>query len=199
MTTGSTIKVWDLFIRFFHWSLVTAFIVSYLTEGENNLHFYSGWFIAVMLVLRIIWGFIGSKHARFNDFVKPLSQIKHYTKSLIAGSSSSMTKYTGHNPLGGLMIIALLASLSMSVVSGVMLYSSTENSLFSFVDKPLLQEIDEHEESETEGEEVWEEIHEIFVNLTLAFIIIHIIGVLVSSWLHNENLIKAMFTGKKTE
>jgi cytochrome b len=63
--TSKSIKVRDLFIRFFHWSMVVTFLTSYLTEGETNLHLYSGWYILLLPSLRVIWGFFGTKHARF--------------------------------------------------------------------------------------------------------------------------------------
>jgi cytochrome b len=81
--TSTSIKVWDLFIRFFHWTMVTAFLTNYLTEGETNLHFYSGWYILLLLSLRVILGFFGTKHARFIDFVKPPSEVLKYARMLV--------------------------------------------------------------------------------------------------------------------
>lgn len=199
-------KVWDIFIRFFHWSLVFAFLISYLTEGETNLHFYSGWYIVSLIALRVIWGFIGTKYARFSEFIKPPSEVINYSRSLISFSRGTTKHYLGHNPLGGLMVVALLIALSLTCFSGVMTYTAEGQSPFTFVGRPLLEEShQEHgqgstnyeEESESESEEFWEEIHEFFVNVTLILIIIHIAGVLITSWLHNEKLIKAMITGKK--
>jgi len=212
---------WDLFIRVFHWSLVIAFTINYLTEGDVNLHFYMGWYIALILMLRVIWGFIGTKHARFIDFVKSPSEVTQYVKDMLGGKGTA-EKFRGHNPLGGLMIIALLLSLSITSFSGVMLYTSQGNQLFSFTDAPLFseyeeeehysikqnsgsnaldEEYEEHQEyeehDENESEELWEELHEFFANFTLLLILFHIVGVVLSSRLSGENLVKAMISGKK--
>jgi len=203
--TAEPRKVWDLFIRFFHWTLVASFLVSYLTEGEYNLHFYSGWYISILIVLRIIWGMVGSKYSRFSDFVKPPTDIIQYVKSLIANEDKA---YLGHNPLGGLMLIIMLTSLSLTSITGVLLYQSEGNEIFSFLQGPILQELDEddeHQESRYEKEsheeselgEALEELHELFANLTLLLILIHVAGVYFTSRRENRNLVKAMFTGKK--
>lgn len=202
----SSIKVWDLFIRYFHWTLVIAFLVSYLTEGEYNLHFYSGLYIALLLGLRLIWGFIATRYARFSDFVRPPTEVIAYSRSFLSGKNDSNKKYLGHNPLGGLMVVSLLVSLSLTCFSGVMLYTAEGDSLFSFVEQPILQErsesddyqsVNESEESESDAEEFWEELHELFVNVTLFLVIIHIAGVIVTGRLHKQDLIKAMITGRK--
>jgi cytochrome b len=240
--------VWDLFIRIFHWTLVAAFIISYLTEGEVYLHFYSGWYIVILLICRILWGFIGSKHARFIDFIKPPTEIIDYAKSL-RKNDGSIKHYVGHNPLGGLMVVAMLLSLSLTCVTGVLLYSEDGKAIFSFTqysptasveedhptedtttpylnkhlksslnddddDDKLINEKYEQQattvnaspnrtnydedENEGEGEEFLKEIHELLANLTILLILLHIAGVILSSRLHQENLIKAMFTGKKS-
>jgi len=202
-------KVWDLFIRFFHWTLVAAFIISYLTEGEYNLHFYSGWYIAILLVSRIIWGLIGSKYARFSDFIKPPSDIIQYVKSLMAGEDDRKT-YLGHNPLGGLMVVIMITSLATTAFTGVLLYKTEGNDTFAFLQQPVLQELDEeedHEENEhheykdeheeSELGEALEELHEFFANLTLVLILFHVAGVFFTSRHENRNLVKSMLTGKK--
>lgn len=193
--------VWDIFIRFFHWTLVLAFAIAYITEGEVPLHFYVGWYIGVLMVLRVLWGFIGSQHARFSDFVKPPGVIIRYAKSLRSGDKHKIAHYRGHNPLGGAMVIALLLFLSITVASGIALYAGENDDLFAFTAQPILQE--EHHESSDAGEEheheenLVKEIHELFANLTLLLIGLHLAGVVLSGRLHNENLVRAMITGKK--
>jgi len=244
--------VWDLFIRIFHWTLVAAFIISYLTEGEVYLHFYSGWYIVILLICRVLWGFIGSKHARFIDFIKAPTEIIDYAKSL-RKNDGSIKHYVGHNPLGGLMVVAMLLSLSLTCATGVLLYSEDGKAIFSFTqysptasveedhptentttpylnkhlksslsndDDKLFDEkyeqqattvnvspnrtnYDEDEdedenEGEGEGDEFLKETHELLANLTILLILLHIAGVILSSRLHQESLIKAMFTGKKS-
>jgi len=224
--TTKNIRVWDIFTRIFHWSLALAFVVAYLTEGEIFLHFYAGYFIAFLLIFRIIWGFIGTKHARFKDFVKTPNTILNYAKALL-NPKQSITPYIGHNPLGGAMVIALLLSLTCTVASGIKLYTEDGNTLTSFIGEPPFSEAEnEHyqpsltiragdgnkmdDDSEEEREEdeddhqensagfSWKDIHETFVNITLLLVIVHIFGVFLSSRREGENLTKAMITGKKS-
>lgn len=198
------VYVWDKFIRLFHWSLVALFILSYTTgEDESIIHIYSGYTIVCLILLRVIWGFIGGKYARFTDFLKTPSTIIQYARDLRAGKSK---RYLGHNPLGGAMVLAMIAALSLTTFSGLKLYAVEEGK------GPLASEISlspvssayadddddeyEHEEDE-EGEEFWEEIHEFGVNLMLLLIALHIGGVALSSRVHHESLVKAMITGYK--
>jgi cytochrome b len=226
MMTSEKIRVWDSFIRIFHWSLALAFVLAYLTEGEVFLHFYAGYFIAFLLVLRIIWGFVGTKHARFKDFIKTPSTTITYAKMLI-NPKLSLTPYIGHNPLGGAMVIALLVALTGTVASGVKLYTEQGYTLTAFIGESPLAEVDtEHsqpssnmlvgdenkldktedtsEESEYDDDRQendsgvsWKEVHELFVNITFLLVIVHIFGVFISSRREGENLAKAMITGKK--
>lgn len=200
------IKVWDIAVRVFHWTLVVAFVTSYLTGGEETpVHFYSGYTIIGLIVFRIIWGFIGSRHARFSDFVYAPKAVLDYLKSL---RTASPRHYLGHNPAGGWMILALLASLTLTTASGLKVYGLegygplAQSAPDIAVITAAQADDDEHDASgEHDGdeaaEELWEEIHEFFANLTLALVIVHILGVIVSSKLHGENLARAMVTGRK--
>ncbi len=211
MTTESSskqIKVWDPLVRLFHWTLVISFLVAYLSGEElQQVHIYSGYLITGLLVLRIIWGFIGSRHARFYDFLYSPREITSYLKSLISGKPKH---YLGHNPAGGVMVILLLISLGSTVATGLIMDSGA-NTLSG---APAMQnapsdrtwlaredEDDDDEAFETEGREdneAMEEIHEFFANFTLFLVFFHVAGVIVSSRLHRENLVRAMITGKKT-
>jgi cytochrome b len=126
---------------------VIAFIASYLSEGEIYLHFYVGWYIAIMLVLRFFWGIVGSKYARFADFIKSPSEIISYAKSLFQ-SKKITERFIGHNPLGGAMIIALMLSLTLTCTTGVVLYSSTGAAPFAFIGEPITKDFEEDEVSE---------------------------------------------------
>ncbi|MGL5359448.1 MAG: cytochrome b/b6 domain-containing protein, partial [Shewanella sp.] len=178
-------KVWDLLIRIFHWSLVAFFAIAYLTEGEDewmNIHSYAGYSVLMLMLFRLLWGAIGSYHARFSHFVTRPQVALAYLKGLISGSAKD---YLGHNPAGAMMIIALLISISLTGFSGMALYATDGHgplamSLFASLPEDPLKEV-----------------HEFFANLTLALVIIHVGGVIVSSRLHHENLVKAMITGKK--
>lgn len=213
--------VWDIFIRVFHWTLVIAFVAGYLTEGEVYLHFYVGWYIGILLLLRFIWGFIGTTHARFSDFIKSPTEIIEYVRSL-RKTTDSNKRYIGHNPLGGLMVIALLLSLSITCVSGVLLYTEDGKAALSFIGHSPIESFEEdhhnekasssfvssvgkyteHDDDDDEDEddenEVIKEIHEFFANFTLFLILLHIAGVIISSRISKENLVLAMITGKKS-
>ena len=204
------IRVWDPLVRLFHWSLVLAFTVAYLTgEEEDDLHIYAGYVILGLLVFRLLWGVVGTQHARFADFVRSPGEIIAYIRDMLAGRAR---RYIGHNPAGGAMILALLLGLIVTTYSGLKVYAIEEGAgplaqapAISLVSKAYADDDDDeheygHEEDEhedEEGEEFWEDIHEASANFVLLLVILHVLGVLVSGRMHNENLVKAMITGKK--
>jgi len=214
------ILVWDLLVRIGHWLLVLFFFVAYLTEGDLlTIHSWAGYGVGVYVVIRVIWGFIGPKHARFADFAYGPAKAALYLKELILLQAK---RYIGHSPTGGLMVYALLLSLTATTVTGMALLAVEENAgpfapwlgggaaLKVTMPGPGLlagasrasEDEDERDEDQDENDseekgEVLEEIHEFFSNLTLAFIIMHIAGVALASAVHNENLARAMVTGRK--
>ncbi len=217
------VYVWDSLVRVFHWLLATAFVVSYLTGDENEtIHVYSGYLILALILIRVVWGVIGSRRARFSDFVRPPSQAFQYLKDLLSGNAR---RYVGHNPAGGWMAVMLLVSLLLSGLSGLKLYGveghgplavggGNADQVISKSDRELSREFyedddhddherDDHDEQyedeheEDEAEEFWEEIHEFFVNTSLFLVVLHLVGVLISSLSHRENLVMAMITGFK--
>ncbi len=202
------VYVWDKFIRVFHWSLVILFVASYLTgENDSELHVYSGYAIVGLVLLRIIWGLVGSRYARFSNFLRQPKIIIEYAKSMIAGTPKH---YLGHNPLGGLMVVALLLMLTITTFSGMKLYAveegkgpfaaSTQLNLNMINTANAAEDDDENpEENDNGDEELWEEIHELSVNVMLLLIMVHIVGVAVTSKLHHEGLVKAMITGYKNK
>jgi len=124
-TSTPTVKVWDPIVRIGHWTLVIAFFTAYFTEDEfMTQHIWAGYVVAGVVLFRIFWGFIGSEHARFKDFIYSPSMIIAYLKSL---AQRKPKHYLGHNPAGGIMVIALLASLCVTVYSGLALYAVEEN------------------------------------------------------------------------
>lgn len=180
------VKVWDPLIRVFHWTLVTAFIIAYATEDDlMQLHAFAGYVIAGLLIFRVAWGFVGPRHARFSDFVSSPREVLAYLKDTL---TLRARRYLGHNPAGGLMILALLAALSLTTLSGLVLYGVDEHA------GPLAGLMAGYGEA---WEDPLEEIHEFLANLTLALVFIHVAGVIVSSFLHRENLVRAMWTGTK--
>lgn len=112
-----TVKVWDPFIRIFHWGLVGLFTLSYVTgETEGPLHVWSGYAIVVLIALRIVWGFVGSTHARFSDFVRSPAEVFRYLKGELSGNAP---RTLGHNPAGGWMVLLLLVSILATGGSGL--------------------------------------------------------------------------------
>lgn len=195
-----SVKVWDPFVRIFHWSLVALFITAYFTAEESeSAHALAGYAISGLLIFRIMWGFVGTEHARFRDFIYSPREIAGYFKGLISGSPKH---YLGHNPAGGLMVIILLIGLSATCISGLKAYGVEGHGPLAgnlLVSAAYANGDDDEDENrgEKKGEKFWEEVHEVFVNVTLILIAAHIAGVVASSYLHKENLIKAMITGRK--
>jgi len=198
----SNINVWDPMIRIFHWSLVVFFTTAFLTGDEESiLHAYVGYMVVGLVLFRILWGVVGTKHARFNDFIYRPSKVIQYLKDLASGTPRH---YVGHNPAGGYMVILLLATLLIVTFSGLKTYGieghgplavNTEISVISST-KAATEDVDS-DGSSRKGGSFWEEIHEMSSNFMLALIALHILGIVIASRLHKENLIKAMITGKK--
>jgi cytochrome b len=182
---ANTIKVWDPVVRIGHWTLVAAFFTAYFTEDEFlTAHVWAGYVIAVVVSFRLIWGFVGSQHSRFADFVRSPATTIRYLVDMVHHRSR---RYLGHNPAGAAMILALFVFLAITVTSGMALYGVEDGA------GPLAAWVSASEEQE----ELWEEIHEVFANLTLLLVGLHIAGMLFSSHVHGENLVKAMMTGRK--
>lgn len=168
----ATVKVWDLFVRLFHWSLVILFIIAYATGDElERVHIAAGYAIVALIILRVIWGFVGSRYARFHAFVRPPGEVFAYLRDAIRLGAP---RHLGHNPAGGAMILALLGALTLTSVTGIMM---TTDAFW--------------------GAKWVETVHEALANLTVAMIVFHVLGVLFASFEHHENLMKAMVTGRK--
>ncbi len=194
------IRVWDPLVRVFHWCLVVAFCIAYLSgDEENDMHLYAGYVVFALIGFRILWGLIGTRFARFSNFVYSPGSVIKYIKDAILGRPKH---YLGHNPAGGAMVIALLLSLVVVTYSGLKVYAIEEGA------GPLAQQaVDvsfiksafagENKHEEHEEEEFWEEIHQGFANFVLFLAILHIAGVFVVGRLHGENLVKGMITGNK--
>lgn len=197
-----TIKVWDPVVRIGHWTLVVAFFTAYFTEDDFLVqHVWAGYVVAAVVCIRVIWGFVGSGPARFGSFVRGPTAVFGYLRDLAARRDR---RYTGHNPAGAAMIVMMLLALGGTVYSGLMVYALEENAgpFAAWVAaepttvRPDDTRIVEREDYD-EREDFWEEAHEILANLSLLLVGLHVAGVLISSRFHNENLIKAMFTGTK--
>lgn len=185
MSEKKLIKVWDPLVRIFHWTLVVAFTIAYVTEDEFlNLHVYAGYLVLALLAVRLVWGIVGSRHARFSDFVRSPAAALAYLKAMFAMRAK---RYLGHNPAGGLMIVALLVSLLITSVSGLATYGVEGFG-------PLAGWFSQYG---IWNDEWMEELHEFFANFTLLLVAGHLAGVFLGSLLHHENLVRAMVTGLK--
>lgn len=167
----AVVPVWDPLVRLFHWSLVAAFATAWLSEPGESLHNAAGYAALGLVAFRLLWGVVGTRHARFRAFVPSPGELLAYLRRLARGNAP---RYLGHNPAGGAMIVALLAMVALSAGSGWL----------SITDRFW-------------GVEWVEELHEAAANLTLGLVGFHVAGVLVSSLVHGENLVRAMITGTK--
>jgi len=216
MKNKQFIKVWDIAVRVFHWSLVGCFAIAFISaEDFRKLHVVFGYSVLFLVLFRILYGLVGTKYARFSDFLYPPARITDYLKGLLTGRPKH---YIGHNPAGGFMIFIMLLSLLFLTLTGLKAYgveghgplTNHEISVISnaFADSDDKENHDENyshkrrsqkntRTEKDEKDEFWEEAHEAVAYFTLFLVSIHIIGVLVSSLVHRENLIKAMITGRK--
>lgn len=170
------ILVWDWPTRVFHWSFALSFAGAYLTaesERYRDIHLALGYLLAGLLVFRMIWGFIGTRYARFSSFSFTPTAILSYLKSLSQGQAQ---QFLGHNPAGAIAIFLLLGLGLLISLTGMAL---------------------DWELGNTDWEELYEETHEWLANFMLLVVFVHMAGVIVSSWLHHENLARAMVNGYK--
>ncbi|MCF6226003.1 MAG: cytochrome b/b6 domain-containing protein [Xanthomonadales bacterium] len=188
MTESAQIRVWDPLIRFFHWALVSAFTIAYITEDNYlTIHSWAGYLIILLLCIRFVWGFTGTPYARFSNFSYSPREIIQFIKDTLGLKAK---RYLGHNPAGAVMIFLLMFSLFITTLSGILLLGAEEQA------GPVAAWF-------TQAESIWadplEQVHEFFANFTLALIFIHLAGVLIESFIHKENLASAMITGLKTK
>lgn len=192
MDGNGWIRVWDPVVRLGHWIVVAAFFTAYFTEDDFlTVHVWAGYLVGAVVVVRLVWGLVGTRYARFSDFVRSPAVVLGYLGDMVRRRER---RYLGHNPAGGAMILALLLSLAVTVTSGIVLYAYDEG---AGPLAPLLVETASGRGAYEEAEDVWEEIHEVFSNLTLLLVVLHVAGVVFASLVHRENLVKAMVTGRK--
>lgn len=182
----NTVKVWDPFVRIFHWTLVLSFFIAYITEEDFLvIHSFAGYTVLALLLLRIVWGLIGTRHARFSDFTYSPQTIKAFIKDTLYLRAK---RYLGHNPAGGAMILLMIISLLITTVTGLAIYGIEEQA------GPLASW---YTQKDSLWGDVFEETHEFFANFTLLLVFIHVAGVIIESFIHKENLVKSMVDGKK--
>ncbi|MFT7461467.1 MAG: cytochrome b [Planctomycetota bacterium] len=187
------IKVWDIGVRIFHWSLVLFYTIAYISEDIELIHVYAGYVVLGLILFRVLWGLIGTKYARFNDFIFGKKVAFVYFKSLF---TKNPKHYIGHNPIAGWMILALLITIFLVAWTGLLLYADTGKGPLAEVNVELISRAYADDDGE-QSESIWEEIHEVLASLTLLLVCVHVAGVLLSSIIHGENLIRSMITGYK--
>jgi cytochrome b len=186
MTGSGQTRVWDPLVRIVHWLVVAAFFIAYFVEPEDSMiHVLAGYTVLALVLVRLMWGFLGSEHARFSDFVYRPSVVLRYLADTVRFRAK---RYLGHSPGGGAMVVALLIGLLATTVSGLMVYGADQQA------GPLATWMAGVSD---QAEHALEEVHETMANVTLGLVVLHLIGVAVASLSHRENLVKAMLTGYK--
>ena len=168
------VRVWDPFVRMFHWCLVASFAAAWITSGSRgDLHHWAGYAAASLIFMRLSWGFLGTPYARFSQFVRGPKTIIKYLKAILVGNEA---RHIGHNPAGGIMVLALLFAISATAFTGWMMTTDTYY-----------------------GEDWVQIMHSLCADGSVILILVHLGGVALASFHHQENLIKAMLTGRKRE
>jgi cytochrome b len=186
METSDTIKVWDPLVRIFHWGLALTFLVAFVSEDELlDVHVWAGYAALGLVGFRLLWGVVGTRHARFGDFVRGPRAVAAYAKRVLGFEAE---RHVGHNPAGGAMVIGLLVTVTLSALSGLLLLGAEQAA------GPLagLAAGLGHGSGE-----MIEEAHEFLANFTVFLVLLHLAGVALASLQHRENLVRAMFTGRK--
>lgn len=181
---SNQILVWDILVRILHWALVISFFTGYIITDEFPLHAYSGYVIFTIVLIRIVWGFIGSYYARFSAFRYSWQETIQYALSAL--KMGSAREYLSHNPLGAVMVYVLLTLILIMSIVGMLLYGVQQ------LEGPF-EEMVPYE---------WEDplflIHQFLAKILISLASLHVLGVIWSSWLHRQNYILSMFTGKKS-
>jgi cytochrome b len=170
--TPSKILVWDMPTRVFHWLMVLSFAGAYLTAESERwrlVHVTLGYTLGALVAFRIVWGLVGTRYARFSSFVRGPAAVKRYLVAMVAREPGHDI---GHNPAGAVAIVSLILLSIAVTATGWAVYNDV-------------------------GGKWPEELHELAADGMLLVILIHIAGVAVASWLHHENLVRAMIDGQK--
>lgn len=168
---NADVKVWDPLVRVVHWSLAGCFFAAFLVEEGDTAHRWLGYTALALVAVRLVWGVVGSGHARFSSWVPRPGDVTVYLRERMAGTSR---RRLGHNPAAAVMMLLLLA---MMVAVGVTGWMQTTDRFF--------------------GVEWLEELHELLAYSLLALVAVHVLAAIVESIHYRENLIASMFTGRK--
>ena len=184
----ATVTVWDRFLRFFHWTLVLCFATAFIS-GEaraSAIHVMIGYVLCVLLAARVYWGFKGSEYARFRAFIFPIGEAFAYLRSMLKGNPKH---YYGHNPAGALMVFTMFGLLAVIFASGLLTLGTID------FEGPLVFLANRVSDN---ASYMFRHLHELLPPVALGLVLLHLLGVLVGSIQHKENLVRAMFTGKKS-
>ena len=179
------VKVWDLFVRTFHWGLVLLVLGSFLTGEKDALlgiHVAVGLTVVGLVLARIVWGLVGPEQARFRAFVRGPREMLAYARALLARRPPP---HLTHNPLGGAMVVALLCVLVGLAATGALVYAGPE---FQGPLSGLLTK---------RGAHALKEVHEALSGALLGLVALHVVGIAASSLLEGQNLVAGMITGWK--
>lgn len=193
------VRVWDPLVRVFHWGLVAAFAVAWLTADElQPVHEIAGYIVAGLVAFRLVWGLVGSPYARFAKFLKGPGETIAYLGDMARGNER---RYLGHNPAGAAMIVALLVTLSGTAFTGWLIEEPDRIAMLPDLPQivaPAWADDDGRDHGRHgELEDQLEEVHEVLANLLLLLVALHVAGVVLASFRHHENLARAMVTGDK--
>jgi cytochrome b len=174
----STNPLWDIPTRIFHWLIVCCLPIAWWSAEEErfDVHQWTGYTVLVLVISRIVWGFIGSRHSRFTDFVVGPARVLAYLRG--QGSSS-----VGHNPLGGWSVLLLLSLLLAQAISGLF---NSDDVLFS---GPLYYWAD------SDFRDAMGVVHDVAFNGLLALVCLHVVAVLYHQLKLKEKLLQAMLRG----
>lgn len=192
-TETAEVRVWDPFVRVFHWLLAAAVLIDWITDEPRWMHVWLGYLAGVLVVLRVAWGFIGPEHARFSSFVRGPAEVLGYLGGLVRFSSR---RYLGHSPAGGAMAVALLFMVAATVATGFVNLAQDEGAgplagVVAKVERPP------RVPGQRRPPLLSKQVHEIVANITLLLAVLHVGGVALASVAHRENLVAAMLTGRK--
>ncbi len=187
MSEKETVSVWDLPIRLFHWILVLSLTSAYLTSEFHFgfLHTFIGYFLCLLLLARIFWGFMGNQYARFKSFVFSPQETSAYFHAMM---QNKPRHYLGHNPAGAIMVFGILALLALIIFTGLVTLAVID------FDGPLMFLTDYFDD---EASYAVRHLHGWLTDTALVIIPLHLLGVAAGSIQHKENLVRAMITGKK--
>ena len=201
------IPVWDPLVRYGHWALVVAFAIAWLSAeeesgGPDQLHVWAGYAVGVIVAVRVLWGLVGTRHARFSDFAYSPAAAWTYLADMLRGRGR---RYVGHSPAAAYMIAALLLCLTATVLTGLVAYADGgQGPLASARGLVIAGAHAEENEGRSEsgagresGAGIVGDLHGALANITLGLVMLHILGVCVASVVHRENLVGAMFSGRK--